>query len=340
MKAVVYNESVPLDSPDALIDTTLPEPVPAGYDLLVEVRSVSVNPVDTKIRGGVLPPPVEPKVLGWDAAGVVRAVGDRVTLFKPGDRVMYAGSLLRAGTNSELHLVDERIVGPMPKRLSFEEAAALPLTAVTAWELLFDRLQVREGKNPIGVLVVIGGAGGVGSILIQLARQLTGLTVVATASRPETREWVRELGAHHVIDHTKPMAAQLRGLGIDEADYMADYVASLTHTDKHLVDIAEMLAPQGKLGLIDDPESLDVPILKPKSISLHWELMYTRSMYQTADMIEQHAILVRIAALVDAGVLRTTLADLFGTINATNLRRAHALIESGKARGKIVLSGF
>lgn len=336
MKAVVYNESVPLGSPEALTDTTLPEAEPTGYDLLVEVHSVSVNPVDTKIRGGALPPPVVPKVLGWDASGVVRTVGDKVTLFKPGDRVMYAGSLLRAGTNSELHLVDERIVAPMPKSLSFEEAAALPLTSITAWELLFDRLQVREGKDPIRMLLVIGGAGGVGSILIQLARQLTGLTVVATASRPETREWVRELGAHHVIDHTKPMPEQLRGLGIDAVDY----VASLTHTDKHLVEIAEMLAPQGKLGLIDDPESLDVPILKPKSISLHWELMYTRSMHQTRDMIEQHNILVRVAELVDAGVLRTTLADHFGTINAANLRRAHALLESGKARGKIVLSGF
>jgi zinc-binding alcohol dehydrogenase family protein len=336
MKAVAYNESVPLDSPDALTDTTLPEPEPTGHDLLVEVHSVSVNPVDTKIRGGVLPPPVAPKILGWDASGVVRAVGDKVTLFKPGDRVMYAGSLLRPGTNSELHLVDERIVGPMPKSLSFEEAAALPLTSITAWELLFDRLQVREGKDPIGILLVIGGAGGVGSILIQLARQLTGLTVVATASRPETREWVHELGAHHVIDHTQPMPEQLCSLGLDEVDY----VASLTHTDKHLVEIAEMLAPQGKLGLIDDPESLDVPILKPKSISLHWELMYTRSMYQTPDMIEQHNILVRVAELVDAGVLRTTLADHFGTINAANLRRAHAFLESGKARGKIVLSGF
>ena len=210
------------------------------------------------------------------------------------------------------------------------------LTSVTAWELLFDRLNVREGKDPTGKLLIIGGAGGVGSILIQLARQLTGLTVIATASRPETQEWVRGLGAHHVIDHTAPMPAQLRTLGIDEVDY----VASLTHTDKHLVEIAEMLAPQGRLGLIDDPESLDVPILKPKSISLHWELMYTRSLYQTRDMIEQHNILKQVADLVDTGVLRTTLADHFGTINADNLRRAHALIESGKARGKIVLSGF
>jgi zinc-binding alcohol dehydrogenase family protein len=336
MKGVIYRESVPLSSPEALTDTTLPDPVPGAHDLLVEVHAVSVNPVDTKIRSGVLPPPAEPRVLGWDASGMVRAVGDLVTLFKPGDQVMYSGSLLRPGTNAELHLVDERIVGPKPASLSFEEAAALPLTSITAWELLFDRLRVGQGKDATGSLLVIGGAGGVGSILVQLARKLTGLTVIATASRPETQKWVSELGAHHVIDHAQAMAPQLRGLGFNNVDY----VASLTHTDKHLRDIAEALVPQGKLGLIDDPEVLDVPILKPKSISMHWELMYTRSMFQTPDMIEQHNILVRVAGLVDAGVLRTTLADNFGTINAANLRRAHALIESGKARGKIVLSGF
>ena len=197
-------------------------------------------------------------------------------------------------------------------------------------------MQVRGGKDPTGKLLVTGGAGGVGSILIQLTRQLTGLTFIATASRPETQEWVRELGAHHVIDHAAPMPAQLRAFGIDEIDY----VASQTHTDKHPVEITEMLAPQGRLGLSDNPKFLDVPILKPKSISLHWELMYTRSLYQTRDMIEQHNILKHVADLVDAGVLRTTLADHFGTINPDNLRRAHALIESGKARGKIALSGF
>jgi zinc-binding alcohol dehydrogenase family protein len=336
MKAVAYREALPITAHEALIDITLPDPVATGHDLLVEVHAVSVNPVDTKIRRGVAPPSGEAKVLGWDAAGVVRAVGDKVQLFKPGDRVMYAGSLQRPGTNSELHLVDERIVGPVPASLGFEQAAALPLTSITAWELLFDRLQVREGKDPIGILLVIGGAGGVGSMLVQLARQLTGLTVVATASRPETREWVRALGAHHVVDHTQPLPEQLRDIGIDEVEY----VASLTHTGQHLPDIVLALAPQGKLGLIDDPESLDVLLLKRKSISLHWEFMYTRSMFQTPDMIEQHLLLTRVAELIDAGVLRSTLAENFGTINAENLRRAHALLESGKARGKIVLSGF
>lgn len=335
MKAVAYRKSLPVSAPESLVDLTLPDPQPAGRDLLVEVHAVSVNPVDTKIRRGVAPAG-EAKVLGWDAVGVVRAVGGQASLFKPGDRVMYAGSLLRPGTNSELHLVDERIVGRAPASLDDAAAAALPLTSITAWELLFDRLQVRPEKDATGVLLVIGGAGGVGSILVQLARQLTGLTVVATASRPETREWAMQLGAHHVIDHTQPLAAQLRALGIAQAGL----VASLTHTDEHLPDIVEALAPQGKLALIDDPESLDVLPLKRKSISLHWELMFTRSMFETTDMIEQHHLLNRISELIDAGVLRSTLAEHFGTINAANLKRAHALLESGKARGKIVLSGF
>jgi zinc-binding alcohol dehydrogenase family protein len=336
MKAVAYRESLPISALEALIDIILPDPVPTGRDLLVEVRAVSVNPVDTKIRRNVAPSAGEAKVLGWDAAGVVRAVGDEVKLFKPGDRVMYAGSLLRPGTNSELHLVDERIVGPVPASLGFEEAAALPLTSITAWELLFDRLRVREGKDSAGTLLIIGAAGGVGSMLVQLARQLTGLTIVATASRPETRQWVQQLGAHHVIDHTESLSQQLRGIGIEQVDL----VASLTHTDKHLPEIVAALKPQGKLGLIDDPDSFDVLLLKRKSISLHWEFMYTRSMFQTDDMIEQHRLLTRVAELIDRGVLRSTLADNFGTINAANLRRAHALLESGKARGKIVLSGF
>jgi zinc-binding alcohol dehydrogenase family protein len=276
-------------------------------------------------------------VLGWDAAGVVRAVGEQVSLFKPGDRVMYAGSLLRAGTNSELHLVDERIVGHAPASLDFEAAAALPLTAITAWELLFDRLQIKPDKTAgTGTLLVIGAAGGVGSIMVQLARQLTGLTIIGTASRAETQQWVRDLGAHHVIDHARPLSQELKRIGIPQVDY----VASLTHTDLHLPEIVESLVPQGKLGLIDDPESFNVLLLKRKSISLHWEFMYTRSMFQTDDMIEQHRLLTRVAQMVDAGVLKSTLTERFGTINAANLRRAHQLLESGKARGKIVLSGF
>lgn len=336
MKAVAYRASLPISAPESLVDITLPDPVASGHDLLVEVHAVSVNPVDTKIRAGVAPAAGEAKVLGWDAAGVVRMVGEQVTLFKPGDRVMYAGSLQRPGTNSELHLVDERLVGHAPASIGFEAAAALPLTSITAWELLFERLQVSEGKDGAGILLVVGAAGGVGSILIQLARHLTGLTVVATASRPETQEWVRWLGAHDVIDHTQPLSQQLRAIGIEQVDY----VASLTHTDQHLAEIVASLAPRGKLALIDDPASLDVLSLKRKSISLHWEFMFTRSMFQTADMIEQHHLLTRIGQLVDSGVLRSTVSAPFGTINAANLRRAHAFLESGKARGKIVLSGF
>jgi zinc-binding alcohol dehydrogenase family protein len=336
MKAVGYRHSHAIDHPDALLDVELPEPSPTGHDILVEVRAISVNPVDTKIRRGVAPPEGEIKVLGWDAAGVVRAVGDQVTLFKPGDRVMYAGSLLRPGTNSELHLVDERIVGRAPGSVGFEEAAALPLTSITAWEMMFDRLEIHPAKTFTRTLMVVGAAGGVGSIMVQLARQLTGLTIVATAARPESQDWIRKLGAHHVIDHSKPLSRELKKTGIAQVDY----VASLTHSDVHLPEIVEALAPQGKFALIDDPDTLNVALLKPKSISLHWEFMYTRSMFQTPDMIEQHHLLNKVADLVDADVLKTTLTERFGIINADNLRRAHQLLESGKSRGKIVLSGF
>jgi zinc-binding alcohol dehydrogenase family protein len=305
---------------------------------LVAVEAVSVNPIDTKIRRRAAPPDGEKKVVGWDVAGVVRAVGDQVTLFRPGDRVWYAGALDRPGANSELHVVDERLVGKLPTTLSFAQAAALPLTALTAWELLFDRLGIARDTTPRDEqLLVIGAAGGVGSILVQLARTLTGVTVIGTASRPESQHWVRELGAHHVIDHTKPLADELRRIGVPSVTY----VASLTNTDDHYSAIVDVLAPQGKLGLIDDPaKPLDVMMLKRKSISLHWELMYTRSLFATPDMIEQHHILNRVADLIDAGTLRTTLAEHFGTIEAANLRRAHALLESGKTRGKIVLEGF
>ena len=251
--------------------------------------------------------------------------------------MFFAGAIDRAGANSELHVVDERIVGRMPGSLDFARAAALPLTAITAWELLFERLGVREGKgDERQSLLVIGAAGGVGSILVQLARQLTGLTVIGTASRTETQQWVRELGAHHVIDHSQPLLPQLKALGHDQVSM----VASLTHTDQHLDQLIEALAPQGKLALIDDPAQLDVVKLKRKSLSLHWEFMYTRSLFQTEDMVEQHRLLNRVSQLIDDGVLKTTVGEHFGRIDAANLRRAHALLESGKARGKIVLEGF
>jgi zinc-binding alcohol dehydrogenase family protein len=337
MKAVGYKQSLPINHPESLLDVQLPDPTPTGHDLLVEARAVSINPVDTKIRSNVSPENGEIKVLGWDAAGIVRAAGEKVTLFKPGDRIMYAGSLLRPGTNSELHLVDERIVGRAPNGFDFEEAAALPLTAITAWEMLFDRLQIpRFTPMSPGTLMIVGAAGGVGSIMLQLARKLTGLIVIGTASRPETQEWVRSLGADHVINHAHPLSQELRKTGIAQVDY----VASLTHTDMHLPEIVASLAPQGKLGLIDDPTSLDVMLLKRKSISLHWEFMYTRSMFNTDDIIEQHHLLNSVAQMLEAGVLRSTVTERFGTINAVNLRRAHQLVESGQARGKIVLSGF
>lgn len=341
MKAVAYRASHPITHADALLDVELPEPRACGRDLLVEVRAVSVNPVDTKVRRNAAPAEGELKVIGWDAAGVVRAVGPDVTWFKPGDEVWYAGSLIRAGTNAELHLVDERIVGHKPKSLDFGKAAALPLTSITAWELLFDRLEVARADggilDPRGQsLLVIGAAGGVGSILVQLARQLTGLTVIATASRPDTAAWVEGLGAHHVIDHSKPLDQEIKRLGLPPVDY----VAALNQTDAHYAAIAELIAPQGKLALIDDPAALDVRLLKRKSVSLHWESMFTRSMFETADMASQHALLNEVAQLVDGGVLKTTLGERYGTINAANLKRAHALIESNRAKGKIVLEGF
>jgi zinc-binding alcohol dehydrogenase family protein len=337
VKAIAYYQSLPIDHPEALQDVQLAEPQPGDHDLLVEVKAISVNPVDTKIRRNVQPEAGQAKVLGWDVAGVVKAVGAQVKQFRPGDRVFYAGAIDRPGANSELHVVDERIVGRMPGSLDFAHAAALPLTAITAWELLFERLQIKEGQgNQQQSLLIVGAAGGVGSILVQLARQLTGLTVIGTASRAETRDWVQSLGAHHVIDHSLPLSEELQRIGIGQVSH----VASLTHTDQHYGQIIEALAPQGRLALIDDPAQLDVVQLKRKSLSLHWEFMYTRSLFQTADMIEQHRLLNRVSQLIDDGVLKTTLGEHFGSINAANLRRAHALLESGTARGKIVLEGF
>ena len=337
MRAVGYRQSQPITAETSLIDLDLPEPKATGRDLLVEVKAVSVNPVDTKIRVRSQPAEGQTSVLGWDAAGIVKAVGPEVTGFKPGDAVFYAGAIDRPGSNAEFHLVDERIAGPKPKSLGFAEAAALPLTAITAWEMLFDRLDIRKPvPGAAHALLIIGGAGGVGSIAIQLARQLTDVTVIATASRPETRAWAQELGAHHVIDHTQPLPAQIAALGIGAPAF----VFSTTHTDTHLEGIVEFMAPQGRFGLIDDPKVLDANPLKRKSLSLHWELMFTRSLFKTADMGEQGKLLAEVSRLVDEGKIRTTLGEHFGTISAANLKRAHALIESNRAKGKIVLEGF
>lgn len=337
MKAVGYKKSLPIDAPESLIDFEAPKPEPKGRDIRVAVKAISANPVDYKVRKRAEPPAGETKILGFDAAGVVDAVGPDVTLFKPGDEVWYAGSILRPGTNSEFHLVDERIAGHKPKTLSFAHAAALPLTSITAWELLFDRLGVVPGKSlDPRTLLIVGGAGGVGSILIQLARRLTGLTIVATASRPESSKWCLDLGAHHVIDHSKPMKEQIDALKVPPVAL----ITGLTNTEQHFASLVEIIAPQGKIGLIDDPASLNANLLKGKSVSLHWELMFTRSTFQTDDMIAQHHILEDVANLIDNGVLRTTLGEALGKINAANLKRAHALLESGRATGKLVLEGW
>jgi zinc-binding alcohol dehydrogenase family protein len=337
MKAIAYREAGPIDRPDALIDVELPRPAASGRDLLVEVAAVSVNPVDVKVRAGVAPPDGGLKVLGWDAVGTVVEVGDGVSRFKPGDSVWYAGSIARPGSNSQFHLVDERIVGHRPASVSDGQAAALPLTAITAWEMLFDRLDVRRPvAGAAEAILIIGGAGGVGSIAIQLARALTGLTVIATASRPETQDWVRDLGAHHVVDHSMPLAPQIAALGLGAPAF----VFSTTETHQHLRDIVELIAPQGRFGLIDDPKSLDVVSFKRKAVSIHWELMFTRPLFETADMDEQGKLLDEVARLIDAGRLRSTVTDVLRPINAANLKRAHQLIETGKARGKLVLEGF
>lgn len=338
MNAVGYTHALPIDAADALIDVEIPDPMPAAHDLLVAVKAVSVNPVDTKVRNTTDAPAGDVKILGWDAAGIVLATGAEVTFFRPGDKVWYAGSLLRPGSNSEMHLVDERIASKMPTTLDYAHAAALPLTALTAWELLFDRLRIsRDMAAKPAHLLVVGAAGGVGSILIQLARALTNTVVIATASRPESEAWVRTLGAHHVIDHGQPLAEELRRIGVPTVEY----IASLTHTEQHFAQLAEAVAPQGKLAVIDDPAGpLELNALKRKSASFHWEFMFTRSMFQTPDMIEQHHILNHIAELVDAGRVQSTITENYGTICAANLRRAHTLIESGTSRGKIVLEGF
>lgn len=338
MKAVGYSKSLPVTDPKVLVDFTAEKPVPGPRDLLVAVEAVSVNPVDTKVRMRAEPKPGEaPKILGYDAAGVVEAVGAGVTLFKPGDEVFYAGSIARPGTNSEFHVVDERIVGRKPKSLSFALAAALPLTSITAWEMLFDRFGVVPGKTPDGrALLVIGGAGGVGSIMIQLASKLTALTVIATASRKKTRDWCVKLGADHVIDHTKPLADQLKAIGHPQVAL----IASISGTDTSFPQVPDIIAPFGKFALIDDPKSIDVTPLKRKAASVHWESMFTRAIFETPDMIGQHKLLNEVSAMIDGGLIVTTAAQELSPINAANLIKAHAQIESATTIGKLVLSGW
>ncbi len=334
MKAIGYLESLPITDANALLDMDVPKPEASGRDILVNVKAISVNPVDTKVRKGTNPPAGAYKILGWDATGVVEAVGEEVTLFEPGDKVWYAGTINRQGTNAEYHLVDERIAAKMPQSLDFAEAAALPLTGITAWELLFNRFEL--GPESRGTILIIGGAGGVGSIMIQLVKKLTQLKIIATASRPETVDWVKSLGADEVINHRESLVAELERIEAKQVNY----IASLTHTVDHFAEIIEIIAPQGKIGLIEGGNPVDIQLLMSKSVSVHWELMFTRPLYETEDMIEQHHLLTQLANMIDNREIKTTIGENFGKINAANLRRAHALIESGKAKGKIVLSGF
>lgn len=341
MKAIGVKQALPISNPDSLVDLDIERPEAQGRDLLVRIKAIAVNPVDFKVRQRTEGELEEARILGWDATGEVVATGKDATMFAPGDAVYYAGDLTRQGSNAEYQLVDERLVGRKPASLSDAEAAAMPLTTITAWEMLFERLAVQrrnESDNTRSdeVLLVVGASGGVGSILVQLASKLTGATIIATASRPSSQEWVRQLGAHHVVDHSQPLTPQIQALGLGDVTH----IASLTHTDSYLDSYAELIRPAGRLALIDDPESLNIASLKPRSVSVHWEFMFTRSMFRTEDMIEQHRLLDEVADLVDQGVLRTTMGENLGSINAANLRKAHELLESGKSIGKLVLEGF
>ena len=342
MKAVGYVENLAINEAKSLEDIEVSIPEARGRDLLVKISAIAVNPVDYKVRAGSPSPTDAHKIIGWDAVGEVVSTGEAVEHFQTGDLVYYAGDITRQGTNAEYQVVDERIVGKKPQSLSNAEAAAMPLTTITAWELLFDHLGIQQQQagnttKTDDVILVVGAAGGVGSILIQIAKALTGATIIATASRDETRDWVLKLGADHVINHREALLPQIQALGFKEVTH----IASLNNTEGNFDIYPELLAPFGRLGFIDDPkDKLDVMKLKSKSQSLHIELMFARSMHSAADIDEQHALLNRVAELVDSGHIKTTVANNFGTINADNLKKAHALLESGKSIGKIVLEGF
>ncbi|MFH5187376.1 zinc-binding alcohol dehydrogenase family protein [Paenibacillus sp. TAB 01] len=338
MKAVGLYKYLPIEHPQSLIDVELDKPVPEGRDLLVKVKAISVNPVDYKVRSPKNREESVPRVLGWDVAGIVEQVGSDAELFRPGDEVFYAGSITRPGGNSQFHLVDEQIVGTKPSKLDFAQAAALPLTSITAWESLYDRLGISREKADNGgkTILIIGAAGGVGSIATQLAHY-SGLKVIGTASRPESADWVKGLGADYIINHFEAFVPQMKELGIEQVDY----ILCLNSTEKHWTNMAEAIAPQGKIcSIVETDELLNLTLLKNKSVTFVWELMFTRPMYQTQDMIEQHKLLNEVAQLVDKGVIRTTTNETLMPINAANLRKAHALLETGRMVGKVVLKEF
>lgn len=336
MRAVGVDLAASDGTAESLVDIQIPVPVPGPRDVLVRVHAVSVNPVDTKVLAASAGPGVGWKILGYDAAGVVEAIGEHVTLFKPGDHVFYAGDINRQGTNAELHAVDERIVGHKPSSLDWASSAALPLTSITAWEALFDRLDICRPVPGANAVLVVGGAGGVGSVAIQLVKARTDLVVIATASGQESSEWVRSLGADHVIDHRQPLAGEIARLGIAAPGF----VLSTTHSEEHLPEIVKLIAPQGRVAFIDDPKSLDIVPLKSKMISAHWEYMFGRSTYQTPDLSVQHGILEEVSRLVDAWKVVSTLTQRLSPIHAKTLRDAHMLVSSGAAHGKVVVEAW
>ena len=338
MKAVGLYKYLPIDAPDSLVDVEIDKPTPEGREVLVSVHAVAVNPVDTKMRSPQDKVEESPRILGWDASGVVEAVGSDASLYKVGDEVFYAGSFIQPGCNSEFHVVDERIVGNKPKSLNFAQATALPLTSITAWESMFDRLGIQEGDAEAGkTVLIIGGAGGVGSMATQFVKQLTNLKVTVTASRPESKQWCKDLGVDHIINHYLDIPEQVQDIGIDGFDY----ILCFNDTDEHWLSIAAVIKPQGKIcSIVETAGDVDLGALKSKSATFSWEFMFTRSMYETDDMIEQHNILNRVAELVDSGKIKTTSNKVLEPINAKNLKVAHAEIEGRHTIGKIVLQGW
>ncbi|WP_404275108.1 zinc-binding alcohol dehydrogenase family protein [Exiguobacterium undae] len=334
MKAIGFHQHLPITEANSLIDLEIERPVAQGHDLLVEIKAVSVNPVDTKVRAHGADE-TEPKVIGYDAAGIVVEVGDHASLFSVGDEVYYAGAINRPGSNSDFQLVDERIVAKKPQRLTFSEAAALPLTTLTAYEALTDRLQLTfDAKSNLDkTMLIIGAAGGVGSIATQLANK-AGLTVIGTASRPETIEWAKTHGAHHTINHHEDFRAQLEQLGY----HYVDYIFCLNATDQHFDAMVDVIAPQGKIcSIVETDQNLNLSALQQKSATFVWEFMFTRSLFETADMIRQHEILTQVATWLEEETLETTVTQTLIGLNAANLKEAHRLVESGKTIGKVVV---
>ena len=334
MKAIGYQKAGPITEANSLVDIDVPVPELRPHDVLVQVKGISINPVDSKIRTNVSPESGY-KVIGYDACGTITAVGADVTGFQVGDDVFYAGDLTRPGTNSEFHAVDARIIGKKPQSLDFDEAAGIPLTAITAWELLFDSMRLVENGEDGKSILVLGGAGGVGSILIQLVKKLTKATVIATASRDETRQWVTKMGADHVIDHSQPLAPHMQALGI-----MPDYIASLRGTDQNWEEMCAMIAPRGHMALIDDPQGININLGKQKAISISWEFMFTRPMFDMADIAAQGHLLNRVSEMLDDGVLQSTITGKLGALSAETLKTAHTTQETGRVIGKNVMAGL